>query len=323
MKVIAGITNRIEEIYKKYPGVTGYIARFALSFFILMVLRANIGFNQLLSNIFFVIGLSIAASFLPPKPLLFILGAYSVVQIFSLSSGVGLFVCALFAFMYLLYFRFNEDSEYAVLIIPVLCMIRLPLLFPLVLAVMGPVSSVVSVVLGTISYYCLRFIYANAAVLQGATGSNEFDKISMVISGLFSYREMWYTLFCLLLAFFIVYYLKKININRSSEVAISIGSGIYLISMLIFSLVLKDITSQSLFLLVIGSLISCLLAIAATYFRVPLDYKRTELLEFEDEEYKYYVRAVPKSSISKESVRIKRIYSRRQNSAEKGRGEEK
>ena len=323
MKLIVGIKNRIEEYYLKYTALTGYLVRLVLSFIILLVLRGNIGFSPVLSNIFFVIGLSLAGALLPPKALILVLAAYCVIQVFSLSAGVGLFICILFTFMYLVYFRFNEDRGYVLLLIPVLCMIRLPLLCPLVLAVMGPTSSVLSVMMGIVSYYSVRFIYANAAVLQGVADTNEIGKISMILSGIFNYREMWYTLFCAFIAFFVVYYLKKININRSNEMAIAVGSGIYLISMLLFSLILQDLTSQNLIWLVLGTVISCIAALVVTYFSVPLDYKRTELLEFEDEEYKYYVRAVPKSSISKESVRIKRIYSRRQAASEKGREEDK
>ena len=40
-------------------------------------------------------------------------------------------------------------------------------------------------------------------------------------------------------------------------------------------------------------------------------------LEFEDEEYKYYVRAVPKAMVTKESVKIKRIYSRKRTDSSK------
>ena len=312
MKLLLSIRNRIEDIYYKRPVLTGYIVRFALALAVLMILRANLGFNEILSNFLFVVIFSAVSAFVPIKPLVFILVAYTVVQIFSLSSGVGLFACLLFIVMYFLYFRFSENTGYMILLIPLLYMIRLPIFIPLILAVAAPAGSVVSVVLGYIVYFFLRYIHVNAAVFQGTVENGEVRKLSMVISGVFTYREMWYATGCIILMFFIVYYLKRININRSNEMAMAIGSGIYLIVILICYLIFGNITSQKLLQAVIGCAISCFLAMLVSSIVLPLDYSRTELLEFEDEEYKYYVRAVPKSRISRESVRIKRIYSRKQ-----------
>ena len=38
-----------------------------------------------------------------------------------------------------------------------------------------------------------------------------------------------------------------------------------------------------------------------------LDYKRTEYVQYEDDEYYYYVKAVPKLNVASEDVRIKHI----------------
>jgi len=322
MKLLFSLKNKIDDIYQKHPIITGYIVKLAISLLTLLILRNNIGFNEMLTNIFFVAGFAAICSFVPVKPMILILAAYSVVQTFSLASGVGIFSCILFVVMYLLYFRFSDNSGYVMILIPVLCILKLPILIPLVLAVAASFGSIISVILGFVSYYFLRYIHMNAAVFQGVADNSEVNKISMVIAGVFTYREMWYTILCVVIAFAVVYNLKKVNINRSNEMAISIGSGVYLIMILLSNLAFENITSTKLAWLVAGSIISCLLAIIVTSIVLPLDYKRTELLEFEDDEYKYYVRAVPKSSISKESVRIKRIYSRKQGNPVRGREEE-
>ena len=323
MKLLFNIRNRIDDIYLKHPQITGYFVRLIIALAVLLILRVNIGFNEILSDLVFVIVFSIVCAFIPVKPLALILAVYAVVQIFSLSSGAGLIACLLFVIMYLIYFRFNTNTGYIILLIPLLCLIRLPLLIPLVLAVCAPAGSVISVILGFIVFYFIRYIHVTAAVLQGIVENGEVSKMSMVISGVFTYREMWYTIGCVIITFFAVYYLKKININKSNEMAAALGSGIYLICILLCSLLFGNITHQRLTQLVMGCVISCLLAMVITAVVLPLDYRRTELLEFEDEEYKYFVRAVPKSYISKESVRIKRIYSRKQAVTDKVKEAEK
>ena len=323
MKLLFSIKNRIEELYLRHPALCGYITRFIFVFAVLMILRSNIGFNPVLTSFIFVIVFSVICAFVPSKPLILFLMAYIVVQIFSLAPGTGIFACFLFVIMYLVYFRFSANSEYLMLLIPLMCIVRLPILIPLILAVTASAGSVICVMLGVITFYFIRYIHMYTAVFQGVAENDEVSKLSMVISGVFTYKEMWYSLGCMILVFFAVYYIKRININKSNEMAIAMGSGIYLISMLVCSLAFGNITTAKLTQTVIGTVVSCLLAVIISSVILPLDYNRTEHLEFEDEEYKYYVRAVPKSIISKESVRIKRIYSRRQTLSDNVKGDTK
>ena len=42
-----------------------------------------------------------------------------------------------------------------------------------------------------------------------------------------------------------------------------------------------------------------------------VDYTRTEYLQYEDDDYYYYVKAVPKLTVSAPDVKVQRIYSRK------------
>lgn len=312
MKLLIDFRNKIEDLYLKYPSAAGYVTRFAALFVALLVLRGNVGFNEILSNIFFVIVFSGICAFLPLRLMVLALAAYMTVQIFSLGAGLGVITCFLVLIIYFVYYRFDEKTGYVIIFLPVLCMLRLPLLIPLILAIVAPAASILAALLGLVLYYFLHYLHIYTAVFQGVAGTDEITRMSMALSGLFGYREMWFTLVCMAAAFFVTWYLKKVNINQSHQMALCVGSGVYLILILASSLILGSITYSKLLWTVAGTLISLVLALFITGIIFPLDYSRTELLEFEDEEYKYYVRAVPKASISRESVRIKRIYSRKE-----------
>ena len=317
MNFLSSIKNKLDEYYVKHPLLTGYIVRFVLSILVLLLLRSNIGFNTILTNIIFVIVFALVCCFIPTKLMTLALVAYAIVQLFSLSAGIGIVSCLLFVIMYVVYFRFDEKTGYAIVLIPLLCMVRMPFLVPVVLAVAAPIGSIVSVILGFFAYYYLHYIQINTAVFLGATETSEINKMSMVLQGLFSYREMWYVLACVLLAFVVTYYLKKININRSSQMAVSIGSGIYLILILLCNLVFDTMNYDKLIWYVASTVLTIIIGVIISDIVLPLDYSRTVLLEFEDEEYKYYVRAVPKAMVTKESVKIKRIYSRKRTDSSK------
>ena len=152
MNFLSSIKNKLDEYYVKHPLLTGYIIRFVLSILVLFLLRSNIGFNAILTNIIFVIVFALVCCFIPTKLMTLALVAYAIVQLFSLSVGIGIVSLLLFMIMYLVYFRFDERTGYAIVLIPLLCMLRLPFLVPVVLAVAAPIGSVVSVILGFFSY---------------------------------------------------------------------------------------------------------------------------------------------------------------------------
>ena len=47
--------------------------------------------------------------------------------------------------------------------------------------------------------------------------------------------------------------------------------------------------------------------LAVEFFAFNLDYSRTEKVQFEDDEYYYYVKAVPKVTLSAPERRVKKI----------------
>jgi len=54
------------------------------------------------------------------------------------------------------------------------------------------------------------------------------------------------------------------------------------------------------------------------FFVFNVDYSRTELVQFEDDEYYYYVKAVPKITLATPEKSVKRINTQRKASAKSG-----
>jgi len=65
-------------------------------------------------------------------------------------------------------------------------------------------------------------------------------------------------------------------------------------------------------MLIVGILMSALLAFGVEFFLLPLSYLQTELVQFEDDDYYYYVKAVPKMAISRPEVQIKKLNIRKE-----------
>jgi uncharacterized protein YacL len=79
---------------------------------------------------------------------------------------------------------------------------------------------------------------------------------------------------------------------------------------LIISILIGDIMSDTQISIpgvIIGTVISALLMLVVEFFAFNLDYSRTEKVQFEDDEYYYYVKAVPKVTVATPERKVKKI----------------
>ena len=78
----------------------------------------------------------------------------------------------------------------------------------------------------------------------------------------------------------------------------------------------SGIEGMSVVMVIIGSVIGGLLAAAAQFMGCTLDYARKESLQFEDDDYYYYVKAVPKIQIT-QAERTVKTYGKKSKKAKK------
>ena len=76
------------------------------------------------------------------------------------------------------------------------------------------------------------------------------------------------------------------------------------------------VTTKLTFILV-GSVISGLIVFVIQFFRLNLDYSTVEYTQFEDDDYYYYVKAVPKVKITVPKKDVKRINGESQEESDK------
>ncbi len=312
MKNIVNIVNKIEEFYYAHKSIMSYVSRVVILFVSLVILREHAGYNTLLTNFLVIILISVLGAFAPFKFFLLVVLAYVTVQMFSISLAIGLVTVIVLAIMYLLFYRYSPEYGIVLILTPILFLIRLELVIPILLAVVAPTISSIAMLFGTVFFYLIKFVDVNAASLTQATGLSELEKGQMLLTGVFSNYEFLYMIITMFAVFMLVHFLKKISINYSSEIAIASGTGLFIILTIASELIFGTITTDNLLGFLIGGIVSGAIVYFMNMIKRPLDYTRTELIEFEDEEYQYYVRAVPKASYEKEIVNVKKINKRKE-----------
>ena len=95
------------------------------------------------------------------------------------------------------------------------------------------------------------------------------------------------------------------SIEHAWTIAIIAGTMTNLVLLLIGDLI-YDI-KLSMLGAIFGSALAILAAKIIEFFRFCVDYSRTEKVQFEDDEYYYYVKAVPKMNVAASAKTVKRI----------------
>ena len=103
----------------------------------------------------------------------------------------------------------------------------------------------------------------------------------------------------------IVYYVKKMNIDHAWTIAIIVGALTDVLVLLVGDLIFT--TNLSVFGVLLGTVLSVGVAVLIKFFAFNLDYARTERVQFEDDDYYYYVKAVPKVMVATSDKKVKKV----------------
>ena len=99
--------------------------------------------------------------------------------------------------------------------------------------------------------------------------------------------------------------IKSLPIDYSWMIALGLGVVVNILVILIGCSALE--VDMSVGGVILSTLICAIIVFVIQFFIFNVDYSRTENVQFEDDEYYYYVKAIPKMSVNARDVNVKRI----------------
>ena len=256
------------------------------------------------------LAVSLVCAILPANVMVLLAAAAVLLHLYALSLEVMAVAFVLFLLMGLMYFRFSPKNGIYTLLMPVCLHFNLGPVMPIAVGLMGNVPSAISFICGVVAWYFLDGVKQNALALSGRGGSDgAVTKITAALNQLIGNKEMYLVILTFLVVFAVVLLIRSLSIDYAWTAAIIIG-GLVNFIVLFAGYVMLGI-SEKVVGLVIGSLMSLAVAFVLEFFFFHLDYTRTERVQFEDDEYYYYVKAVPKIAVTKPEVKVQKINTRR------------
>ncbi len=308
MSNLLEIRENIKRIYGKYEMYITPVLKFLLTLVAILMINSELGYMDLLKNIFVVLMASVACAILPWGCSLVVSALFVVGHIYAMAMECAVVALAIFAIMFLLYFRFTPKDALLVLLTPICFFLKIPYLIPICVGLVCTPVSVVAVGCGVVTHYMIDSVSESAIAMAGTEGEVS-SKFKMMLEGVMGNTTMFVTLFAFILTIVVVYIIRRLAIDHSWTVAMVTGAIVNAMILLVGDLLLD--TKISIVWLLLGSILAVLVAKVLQFFVFNVDYSRTERVQFEDDEYYYYVKAVPKVTVAPAAKTVKKINSSR------------
>ena len=210
----------------------------------------------------------------------------------------------LILFMTILFLRFSAGNNLVLVFTPLSFGFSVPALLPVGSGLLCSASSALPAGCGVILYYFIRFIRVQHKLLENSDVIMA-DKLKLLADGIVQNWGMWITVIAFIVVILLVNLIRTRSFDYAWRIAIVAGGVVYVLVILAggfyFGLNINVIAQ------IIYTVISVVIGLLLEFFVFGGDYSRTERLEYEDDEYYYYVKAVPKASVATSERSIKKI----------------
>lgn len=298
MRNLLMIKEWYQGVYSKYGLGIDVAIKFLLSLLAIILINQNIGAMTLLENPLIIFAVAVVCAVVPKGFMIFILTLLIPVHILALSIEMGAFVMAVLIIMFLVYLRFATEDGCAVICVPVLFCIQIPFVMPLLLGLIGTPFSIISVACGTVVYFLMNYVHIHYEELAAASSTDGLSMMSEMARDVFTDQTMYLLIIAFSVTLIAVYVIRRLSVRYSWQIACVTGVIIQTAILLAgnHSFGVSDVLSLPVIL--VGNIISLLLMTVLSFLLHNVDYERVEHVQFEDDDYYYYVKAVPKITVS-------------------------
>lgn len=297
--------ERLQEIYAKYSAYILKALQLILGLVLFGLINANIGFMKTASSVLCTAGLAVVCTFFPMIVMVTAAAVLVLVHFYSVSLPIAAVSLVIFLIMYIFYFRFTPGKAWYVLLAALAFGLKIPLVIPVVFGLIGTPVWIVPAACGVISYYMVDYVKDSAAALRSTDADSLFDSLMSFTKQVLTGKEMWLMVATVVIGILVVNLIRTRAADHAWKLASAAGAVVCLIIALTGNIVLD--TGISYAEIVISAIVGFAVGLVLEFLFFSVDYSRTENIQFEDDEYYYYVKAVPKVGVAAPEKEVKRI----------------
>lgn len=305
MKTLLELREKLKIFLSKYDIYIYPVLKFIMALTTFLLINGHVGFMKKLDNPGIALVLALLCSFLPVNVTAVFAAILILLHTYALSIEVFAITFVVLAVMLLLFFSTVPKFGYVLILTPLAFVFKIPYFVPLAMGLVSTPVAAIPTACGTIVYFLLHYLALNTAMLGSTQNSTVTEKITYLLDNVLNNKEMLLTVVAFALTIVIVYMIRRMSVDYAWTIAVAAGAVADAIVLLTGSLILG--VSPKLLSVIVGGIVSAVLALVLQLTVFSLDYSRTEYVQFEDDEYYYYVKAVPKITIAVSEKKVKKI----------------
>ncbi len=283
----------LQKFYTENDYWTVPVTKAITAFLCFLTVNSHVGYSDVLSNPLICFAASVLCSFLPWACIpvffcLFILG-----NAYAASLDITLVAIVVLLLASLIQSAFRAGHAVLIALVPLFFYINIPYVIPVIAGLSLGLMSIVPISIGIMLYYFIEYMAGHTAI---AASQGDITAMATAYAGLFGNlfkdKDAIVAIFAFALCVIIVFIISQIPFEGNWIVAAAAGI-IVTAAATVFGRMHFGLDISFLDMLP-GLLISCIISVAYVFAFHAVDYERTERLRFEDDDYVYYVKAVPK-----------------------------
>ncbi len=284
------------------------IVHLGVLFLSFMLINHVIGYQKLLNHWWVALVLALICMFIPVQGVSVTIIFFGLLHLMSLSTDVAVFSLVLFLVSYMICSYFQSKDTYHLIAGPVCFQLKIPFVMPISVGLLRGINELPSVVLGSIVAYYLKVVSDNASAFMEK--GSEMTVSFLIQSKLLASPMFYIYVVTTVVVCIAVYFIRMSEIKYSWMIAVIVGTLVEFIVMLSGCLFLDG--KKGIPMLAIGSAVTLFIGLVTAFLIQGVDYNRTEKVQFEDDDYYYYVTAVPKMHITEQEKEVKKITEERE-----------
>ena len=306
MSGLLTVRDTIRDFLRKYDEIVAPVFRFIAALIMFVSINSLYGYSDLFGRGIVIFLLSVICALVSSPIAVLIGGAVVTVNTFSVSIEVGIVFIVLFVLIYCMYIRMFPNCSWILALVPILCMMKLTYAVPVIVAIFAGASGIVPVAFGMILYYFSVYTKEVSDILPNISGKDDdFQAYTYIVEALIKNKEMLLSIIVFAVVIMITHLVYRMSFDYAWYVAIGVGGICNILFSLVCGIVLD--VSPSVGSLILGSILGTVVALVIQVCKSIVDYSRKESVQFEDDEYYYYVKAIPKYNVATKNKNVKRM----------------
>ncbi len=305
MSSLLTIRDAIRDFIRKFDEIINPIFRFILAYIMFSSINSVYGYSDLFEKGMVVFLLSVISALVSTPIVIFLAGVVIVINSFAVATEVG--ICAVFVFMimYCTYMRVFPNTGWILALVPILYMWNLPYAIPIIVVIFAGASGIVPVAFGIVIYQFGLYVDEIKNLLVTATEDDTFLAYTYLIDSVLKNKEMLLSIIVFAVVILITFVIYKLPVDYIWYIAIGVGGILNIIAFMCCGMMLDvEVETGN---VIFGTILGVIVAVIVQLCKSMVDYSRKETVQFEDDEYYYYVKAIPKYNVSAKKVNVKKM----------------